>query len=145
MADKYICYKKFEGKVIADPEGKDRIFNEGEEFPLIAGLIAFPEDNTMKGICKPDSYNGHRHFAINNDGRGLERARLFSLIAFSDRKRQWSPREWYRFSREEYNTIKTKWKHFTREEHKEVLIFGHNLFHASVEELEELAKYLKMI
>ena len=90
-------------------------------------------------VCVYRSDNGKRHFAIDEDGRGLERGTLTYAIAFSNRNLG----KGYRFNEEERKLISTKYCHFIIPEH-EYIIFNDRFFEAAVEELQEMANALKV-
>ena len=141
---KYVVTRRFRGKTVAcDENGKPLEMNipYGTEFPVMAGYIA-TEDG--KAICKTTSYNAQHYFAINDDGRGLERGKYTYAIAFAHREKITPEGFVFRFSEEEQKILWTKWTKFLKTEHESVILFNDAFFAADVEELKLLASELNI-
>ena len=136
----YICHRSFEEKIYGGEPGTTEKFHVGEIFPQIGAFIAIPPG---KAICTPTSSQGHRYFAINNDGQGLVRGALTYAIAYSERERIHKNGHVFRFSEEEIETLERDWKHFLRDD-PGVILFNHDFFTAPVEELKRLAEAINI-
>lgn len=90
-----------------------------------------------KPICYDTSETAKRHFARNNDGRGLERGELTYAIAYAPRRAG----KGFRFTDEEQELLAKHWSHFLRED-VETILFNEDFFAAQPEELKALAKML---
>lgn len=84
-----------------------------------------------------------KHFARNDDGRGLERGALTYAIAYSNRERYSAEGRRQRFSDEEIEMLERDWGHFLRQD-LEVILFNEDFFAAEPEELQKLADALKI-
>lgn len=131
----YICHREFKGMTEA---GHEMHIRRGTLCPLIAGRVI----NHNASVCIATSYNSHRHFAYNYDGRGLYRGDLTWAIAFSPREREHSDKKIYRFSEQENLYIAEHFKKFLKQDNP--ILFNDYFFCARIEELEELANYLNL-
>lgn len=107
-----------------------------------------PENNllfTMDGkpICYATSYNAHKFFSPDNDGRGLERGKLTYAIAFGRKIKPNKDGHAYKFTEEEINTLKRDWKKFLKVSH-ETILFNHDFFCADIEDLQKIADVLNI-
>ena len=128
---KYITHHRFKGLAMC---GEVLNLPFGTELTK-AGELLMTEDG--KRVCCVFSDNGVRHFAVNDDGRGLERGRLTYAIAFGTRRRRCG-RGSYRFSDKERELLARDWGRFLRQDAESVL-FNDEFFAAPVEELERVA------
>lgn len=94
-------------------------------------------------VCYSTSENAKKHFARNDDGRGLERGALTYAIAYSNRERYSAEGRRQRFSDEEIEMLEKEWGHFLRQD-LEVILFNEDFFAAEPEELQKLADALKI-
>lgn len=85
-------------------------------------------------VCYRQSENAKRHFAVNDDGRGLERGALTYAIAYGDR----DAGNGRRFSEAEAEMLARDWSHFLRQD-LDVILFNERFFTADVGELREMA------
>ena len=92
-----------------------------------------------RAICYSTSENAKKHFARNDDGRGLERGALTYAIAYSRR----DAGNGFRFSEEEAEILTRDWGHFMRPD-VDVILFNEDFFAAEPEELQKLAAALKI-
>lgn len=129
----YICTKPFNG--IAET-GKTVHIKQGETLDCIAGRIA----RHNASVCLTTSYVAHQHFAINDDGRGMERGLLTYAIAFEPREREHDDGYVYRFSQDELDMLCEHYEHWLKQ--KAPLLFNHDFFQADVDALKELAEKL---
>lgn len=128
----YICHTAFNG--IAET-GKTVHIQKGKEYPVIANRIA----RNNASICTIHSETAYRHFARNDDGKGMHRGALTRAIAFDVRKDR-DERD-YRLSVEEIQILQRDWSHFLRQD-VDAILFNHDFFNADTEELERLAEAL---
>lgn len=84
------------------------------------------------------SENAKMHFALNDDGRGLERGKYTYAIAYS---RQGLNSEGFRFSDKQRSIIVRHYQRFLRQD-LDMIIFNDRFFRTPVEELKEMAKEL---
>jgi len=108
----------------------------GTEFETIGDFIATPQG---KGICFTSSDVAQRHFARNDDGRGLERGALTYAIAFRSLKGG----SGYRFSDREIEMLKRHWSHWLRQD-VDTILFNVAFFAAQPEDLQRLADALQI-
>ena len=129
----YICTKTYDGNTEA---GHHAHINVGEILLCIAGRIA----RHNASVCLVTSYVAHQYFAINDDGRGMERGYLTYEIAFAPREREHDDGYIYRFSQDELDMLCAEYPHWLKQQAP--LLFNHDFFQADVEELKELAARL---
>ena len=121
----------------------------GEQLDIPYGTELETEGESLvtaegKAVCYTTSENAKKHFAQNDDGRGLERGTLTWAIAYSQRqKKSKADGAFYRFSDEEREMLWRRWRHFLRED-LDVIIFNEAFFAAAPEELQKLADALKI-
>ncbi len=130
----YICHKRYH-KVGAS--GKSHNFPRGSILSTVSNYIA----KDAEGICLTTSDDAYRHFARNDDGKGLERGALTYAIAYS--KRHPNKDNGFRFTEEEREMLCSDYGFFIKEEN-EYLVFNYDFFNADIEELKELATKLNM-
>jgi hypothetical protein len=135
MPTEYIVARKFEGTVAT---GEKMTLNVGDRFPVIGQFIATPTV-PHKGIFHIHSQNTFEYFGDNTDGRGLDRAKLTWAIAYSPREQLSKDGHFQRFNEDEISTLQKKWTQYLREG-SEVVLFNYDFYHASIEDLEEMAK-----
>ena len=87
-------------------------------------------------VCMKDSYTGHRHFARDDDGRGLERGELTYKLAYAPRIIEGTG---YRFTDEERKMISEKYSRWLKPKLCAIL-FNDNFFSADVDELKKFAE-----
>lgn len=90
-------------------------------------------------ICYTTSEVAKRHFAKNDDGRGLERGALTYAIAYSTR----FTTSGFRFSDIEARLLEMKWRHWLRTD-LDVIIFNQDFFDADPDDLQQLANMLNI-
>lgn len=129
----YICHHTYTGNTEA---GHHAHIQVGERLPCIAGRIA----RHNASVCLVTSYVAHQYFAINDDGRGMERGYLTYEIAFAPREREHDDGYVYRFSQDELDMLCRDYPHWLKQQAP--LLFNHAFFQAPVEELRELAERL---
>ena len=93
-------------------------------------------------VCYSTSENAKKHFARNDDGRGLERGALTYAIAYSNRERYSAEGRRQRFSDEEIEMLERKWGHFLRQD-LEVILFNEDFFAAEPEELQKARRRIE--
>lgn len=126
--DKFITHKRFRGIGIC---GKQLNIPYGTELTTLGNFIM-----TLNGehICYSTSETAQRYFAINNDGKGLERGKLTYAIAYSSR----DAGNGFRFSDEEQQILRSKWGKFLMKL-ADVILFNDAFFAASPDILEQVA------
>ncbi len=127
--ENYITHKRFRGIGAC---GKQLNIPYGTECPTLGDFIMSPSG---QHICTKTSETAQRHFAVNDDGRGLERGALTYTVAFADR----DAGNGYRFSDEEQRTLRRKWGKFLMN-FSDVILFNGAFFAAAPDELEQLAE-----
>lgn len=129
---KYIVHHEFNDYTLA---GKKEKFQRGQEFETIGNFIAY--NNTA--ICMTTSLTAYKHFARNDDGKGLERGDLTYAIAYADRNTDKN----FRFTKEEREMLINQWSKFLKP--LDAVLFNYDFFNANIKELRELAKMLKIM
>ena len=94
-----------------------------------------------KPVCIYRSLVGKQHFAVNDDGKGLERGVITYALAYAPRLR-WSedkehPRQ-QRFTDAELKTLSEKWGHYLKP-NIDMLLFNDVFFEESPDVLREIA------
>ena len=102
----------------------------GTELEVIAGCIDTPEG---MAVCYSTSEDAKRHFACNDDGRGLERGALSWAIAYARRPRQ--------FTEAQIDLLERDWSQFLRKD-VDTILFNEAFFVAPPEQLQQLAAAL---
>lgn len=129
----YICTKTYDGNTEAGHRAHIRV---GERLPCIAGRIA----RHNASVCLVTSYVAHQFFAIDDDGRGMERGALTYAIAFEPREREHDDGYIYRFSQDELDMLCRDYPQWLKQQAP--LLFNHEFFEADVDELRKLAERL---
>lgn len=130
---KYITHHRFKGLAIC---GEQVNIPYGTELETEGYSIVMPDG---RPICYYSSENAQKHFAINEDGRGLERGALTYALAYSHR----DAGNGFRFSDKEAETLTRDWSHFLCKD-ADVILFNEDFFSAQPEELKRLADALKI-
>lgn len=125
----YVCFKRFKDNAIF---GKVNI-PYGSILENDYGLLKF----NGKPICFARSQNAHDYFAVNDDGRGLERGNLTSSIIKLLSKRDKSYQERWDKIWSDISMLKYK-----REEDPDYWMWNHDFYCAPVEELERIKKMI---
>ena len=112
---KYICTRDYSG-VIGNGDTADVAY--GAEFDTIGSFIAFEN----KALCRIGSQIAKEHFAINDDGNGLERGAITHYFAFE-----------HSFSEAEATTLQTKYPQFLNDG-----VFSQEFFDADIDTLRSL-------
>jgi len=129
----YIVHHRFKDKGAC---GKYFNLPYGTKLITVGEFIATTD---KKIICFPTSENGRKYFAINEDGKGLERGALTYAIAYQQR----NAGNGFRFSDDEAKLIKENYSHFLRQD-ADVILFNDSFFEADVKELQALADALNI-
>lgn len=130
---KYVTHHRFKELALC---GERLNIPYGTELDTEGYSIVMPDGRT---ICYSTSENAKKHFARNDDGRGLERGALTYAIAYSRR----DAGNGFRFSEEEAEILTRDWGHFLRPD-VDVILFNEDFFAAEPEELQKLAAALKI-
>lgn len=119
---KYIVYKRFKEKALCGQVNLPAL-TECEEHK---GIIYF--DN--KPLCYITSENAHGYFAINEDGKGIERGsviqKIINILKHKDENYQ---KRWNKIWEDE---ISQKYK---RIEHPDHWLWNHDFYNANIEDL----------
>lgn len=134
---KYITHHSFKGIALC---GKQLNIPYGTELEVSGNCLLTPEGNS---VCYYTSANAKRHFALNDDGHGLERGALTYAISYSERQRKCENGAYYRFSDKERAMLIRDWSHFLRPD-SDFILFNEAFFRAEIEELQKLAKALNI-
>lgn len=130
---KYVTHHRFKELALC---GERLNIPYGTELDTEGYSIVIPDG---RAICYSTSENAKKHFARNDDGRGLERGALTYAIAYSRR----DAGNGFRFSEEEAEILTRDWGHFLRPD-VDVILFNEDFFAAEPEELQKLAAALKI-
>lgn len=130
---KYVTHHRFKELALC---GERLNIPYGTELDTEDYSIVMPDG---RAICYSTSENAKKHFARNDDGRGLERGALTYAIAYSRR----DAGNGFRFSEEEAEILTRDWGHFLRPD-VDVILFNEDFFAAEPEELQKLAAALKI-
>lgn len=130
---KYITHHRFRGPALC---GQQLNIPYGTELGTEGFSIVLP-DGRM--VCYSTSENAKRHFARNDDGKGLERGALTHAVAYSRR----DAGNGCRFTEAETETLVRDWPHFLRQD-VDTVLFNERFFEADVEELKALASALNI-
>lgn len=130
---KYVTHHRFKELALC---GERLNIPYGTELDTEGYSIVMPDG---RSICYSTSENAKKHFARNDDGRGLERGALTYAIAYSRR----DAGNGFRFSEEEAEILTRDWGHFLRPD-LDVILFNEDFFAAEPEELQKLAAALKI-
>ncbi len=90
-----------------------------------------------KDICFATSENAHQYFAINEDGRGLERGKLTQAIQKLLAKRDASYQS--RWDKVWDDTLCQQYK---RSDHEDYWLWDHGFFNAPIEDLNYIFKLI---
>ena len=123
---KYITYKRFKSLAMCGDVNIPAL----SECECIEGMITWKREP----ICYCTSENGHNYFAVDEDGNGLERGRLTSLIKAALAKKDAShDARWERIWADP-----TCWKY----KHKgfaDWWLWGHDFYIAPIDDLRYIA------
>lgn len=134
---KFVVHHRYRG---LDAGGKPMNVRYGTEYETAGDFIATPEG---RGICFTTSEIAHQYFAVNDDGRGLERGALTYAIAYSSRERRWPDGRVYRFDQAEVEMLERSWGHWLRQD-VDAILFNEDFFAAQPEDLQRLADALEI-
>lgn len=130
---KYVTHHRFKELALC---GERLNIPYGTELDTEGYSIVMPDG---RAICYSTSENAKKHFARNDDGRGLERGALTYAIAYSRR----DAGNGFRFSEAEAEILTRDWGHFLRPD-VDVILFNEDFFAAEPEELQKLAAALEI-
>lgn len=133
----YITHHRFKGLALCG----DRLnIPYGTKLQTNGISIIMPDGRV---VCYSTSENAKKHFARNDDGKGLQRGALTYAIAYSNRERRSAEGRRQRFSDGEIDMLERDWGHFLRKD-TDMILFNKTFFAAPVEELQNLAGALKI-
>lgn len=132
----YITHHRFKDKAIC---GQANI-PYGTELTLVGNCLCLLDG---RPICYNTSENAKKHFARNDDGKGLDRGKLTYAIAYSQRINYGENGRRQRFTDGEIELLEGKWSCFLRQD-VEAIIFNEEFFAAKLEDLQAIAEELKI-
>lgn len=133
IMSEYITHTRFDGK---DINGREILIRRGHKLERKGELLYYDE----RPVCVHRSLVGKQHFAINDDGLGLERGNLTYAIAYSPRVRHSDDGErQQRFTDAELETLNTKWVEYLKP-NVDMLLFNDKFFELSPDVLKEIAR-----
>lgn len=132
---KFVVHHRYRG---LDAGGKPMNVRYGTEYETIGDFIA---TRSGRGICFTTSNIAHQYFAVNDDGRGLERGALTYAIAYGNRERKWPDGSVHRFDQAEAEMLERSWGHWLRQD-VDTILFNEEFFRAGPAELAKLAEAL---
>ena len=130
---KYVACRRFRGK---DLNGVSVNIPYGSELNTNGKYICLGH----VPVCFEKSQTAHKYFAINEDGKGLERGTLTFLLAFMPRKTKCG----FRYTDKERAMLINNWGKYIRQD-VDMFLFNHEFFCAPVEDLKAMANSIKMI
>lgn len=133
--DKYVCFKRFHGEGIS---GQLNI-KYGTELVSIGNFIRLKDNNALI-VCAITSDTAHQYFAINNDGRGLERGdyttNIQTILAKGDEKHQ---QRWDKiWGDATANNLR-------RKDYDDYWLWGKEFYEASIEDLDHILNLIKEV
>lgn len=131
---KYITHRRLKGKGLCD-----KVLNLPYGTRLKADENGMLTTKTGDTVCHVNSDSCKMHFAVDDDGKGLERGKYTWAIAFS--KKHMTPDGGFRFTEKQRSIIVRHYQCFIVPEH-DFIIFNNKFFKAPVEELKKMAKEL---
>lgn len=124
---KYIVHKRFKTKAICGRVNIPALTEcEGRDGYIFCG------DNML---CAETSENAHQHFAENEDNMGMVRGKLTQAIQRVLSKRDDGYQA--RWDKVWEDGISQKYK---RNDHDDFWLWNHNFFHASIDDLQHIAR-----
>lgn len=130
---KYITHRRFRGLALC---GERLNIPFGTNLECTGETLITPDG---KAVCYCRSESAKRHFARNDDERGVERGKLTYAIAYSSR----NAGNGFRFSEDEAKILARDWGNFLRHD-LDVILFNDKFFSADPEELQRLADVLNI-
>lgn len=121
----YICHTRFDGK---DMRQEKILIRRGDHLTRNGDLLYYKGEP----VCVWRSLNAKQHFAINADGKGLERGDLTYRLAYLKRGDGSS-----RFTQAEQKLLHEKYKDYLKPS-DEVILFNDKFFELDPQELREL-------
>lgn len=138
---KFITHRRFHGKGLEREENIPRLTVleacDGAPHGFAGDLLCLDG----RAVCAPFSQVGVQHFAVNDDGMGMERGALTWAIAWAPRK---TSREGARFSEAEADMLAGEYGHWLVDGGDGFINFTNSFYTAPVPELEELAAMLNI-
>lgn len=119
----YICHERFSGK---DMRGVEILIRRGDHLVKNGDLLYYKDEP----VCVWRSLNGKKHFAVNTDGKGLERGELTHRLAYA-------PRDGgeYRFNVNEQKLIRKKYFKYLKPDAQDTILFNDDFFELDLQEL----------
>lgn len=122
----YIIYRRFKTKAICG------------DVNLPAGTVCQAHGNMLfyngKPLCVVTSENAHKHFARNDDGKGMERGGICHKIINRLQNKNGYQERWDKVWED---AICQRYK---RQEHADNWLWNHAFYNTSIEDLKHIAK-----
>lgn len=137
MLQSYICHTSYNGKTMnSEPVSIER----GEKIERRGEVLFYKETP----VCIWRSLVGKRHFAINDDGLGLERGDASWALAYGPRPQVCAENDQgpeQRFTDSEIKVLTDKWGHFLKP-NADFILFNDSFFEQSPDVLREVTRSL---
>lgn len=134
----YITHTRFDGKSL---QGEIALIRRGDKLERRGDLLFYKD----KPICIYRSLIGKQHFAINNDGKGLERGDLSYAIAYAHRVNHDSSGDiQQRFTDNEIEILVRDWREYLKPK-CDTILFNDKFFELEPEILRQIATSINII
>lgn len=131
---RYIAHTRYKGKTM---HGQDVLVRRGKVLERQGDILFF----NGEPICIHRSLVGKRHFARDDDGRGMERGALTYAMAYAPRE-CWGGTEdqpiRQRFTDAELETLTTEWPQYLKPD-IDMVLFNDSFFEESPDVLRNIA------
>lgn len=134
----YITHTRFDGKTL---QGETVLIRRGDKLERRGDLLFYKNEP----ICVYRSLIGKQHFAINDDGKGLERGDLSYAIAYAHRiNHDGSGDIQQRFTDSEIEILVRDWCEYLKPD-CDTILFNDKFFELEPEILKQIAKSINII
>lgn len=131
----YITHTRYKGKNMT---GAPVLIRRGKTLERKGNMLCYKDEP----VCIHRSLIGKQHFAVDEDGKGMERGTLTHEIAYAPRFRTGGTEErpiQQRFTDEELEILSTRWAQYIKP-NCDMLLFNDEFFELPVETLREIAE-----
>ena len=133
----YVCHHPYDGPTL---DNTGVFIKRGEPLDRQGAMLYYQGHP----VCVWRSLNGKKHFALDTDGKGLERGDLTYALAYAPRNDPWTPRgPRQRFTDAEIRVLLVCYEQYLKKG-CDVVMFNDMFFEESPENLRRLAKSLDM-
>ena len=134
----YITHTRFDGKTM---QGEAALIRRGDRLERRGDLLFYKG----KPVCVYRSLIGKQHFAINDDGKGLERGDLSYAIAYAHRVNHDGGGDiQQRFTDSEIEILVRDWREYLKPD-CDTILFNDKFFELEPEILRQIAKSINII